>query len=77
MHLLVLLLAAVALAVLFSHSLAAIPLAAAPDMARSAPAFVAPTMPDTDQPARSACWVTGDLVGEANPAAVAASLCAH
>ena len=74
--LLVLLLAAVALADLFSHSLAATPSTAAPETARSAPALAASATPNTDQPASLACWLTGDPGGEANPAMLAIAACA-
>jgi len=77
LHLLsVLVLAAGALAVLLTHSLGATPSQAALDTQRSgAGARAVLVSLDNRGSDASACWVPGDLVGQANPAAVTAEAC--
>jgi hypothetical protein len=48
-------------------------LAAPIDVAQPAPTSV--TVHRASLPARSACWVSGDLAGDANPVRVYATLC--
>jgi hypothetical protein len=74
-HLLALLaLIGLGLATLAGQSLGAPPPATTSSQRGSAAAF-APVSTPADQRTTAGCWITGDLVGEANPADVAAARC--
>jgi hypothetical protein len=51
--------------------------APAPSASGSASSLEAPTAPSVDATPThvESCWVTGDLVGDANPAEIARTLC--
>jgi hypothetical protein len=53
------------------------PSIATPERAHRAPALIAESTPGPHESARSTCWISGDLVGDANPASMGAVLCDH
>jgi hypothetical protein len=64
-----------ALAVVTAHPPNASSSVPALDDGRSAPALATQPARDPPQSARFVCWVTGDMIGDANPATVVATAC--